>query len=74
MDPGQLKQSNIRDAVRGKSEEIENWVFIEFQSPERHYIYPEFRALGKKKKKKSKQAKLYKEDQTSGAGLGAEGE
>ena len=47
---------------------MENWVFIEFQSPERHYIYLGFRAQGKKKK-----PKLYKEAQTSGAGLGAEG-
>ena len=66
MDPGQLKRSNIRDAVSGKSEEIENWIFIEFQSPEQHYIYPGFKAQGKKKRKKrkrkrSKQAKLYKE-------------
>ena len=49
---------------------MENWVFIEFQSPERHYIYLGFGAQGKKKK----QAKLYKEAQMSAAGLGTEGE
>ena len=48
---------------------MENWVFIKFQSPKRHYIYLGFRAQGKKKK-----SKLYKEAQTSGARLRAEGE
>ena len=44
----------------GKSEEIENWVSIEFQSQERHYIYPGFKAQGKNRKKKRKKKKTSK--------------
>ena len=44
----------------GKSEEIENWVSIEFQSQERHYIYPGFKAQGKKRKEKEKKNKKKK--------------
>ena len=63
-------QSSTRNAIRGKSKEIENWVSIEFQSQQQHYIHPGFKAQGKRKK----QANLHKEAQSSSAGLVVEGE
>ena len=46
QEPGQLRQGNTSKTIRGKSEEIKNWVFIKYQSQKWHYVYPGFKAQG----------------------------